>query len=108
MIMRPLDANTVRVRWLLLNAVKPYHLSFWRSMLDEDELGRADKFHFSIDRETFTAAHALMRAMLSEATGEPGTALNFTSGQHGRPELASSYPTGKLRFNISHTRGLVA
>ena len=108
MIVRPLETNAVRVRWLLLSTAKAEHLSFWRRMLDEDERRRADRFHFPADREAFTAAHALTRAMLSEVTGMPSTAWRFVEGKYGRPEVASSCATGGLRFNISHTRGLVA
>jgi 4'-phosphopantetheinyl transferase len=108
MIVRPLDTNAVRMRWLFLSAAKTEHLSFWRQMLDEDELRRADRFHFPVDREAFTAGHALTRAMLSEVTGKPSTRWRFVEGKYGRPEIASSCETGGLRFNVSHTRGLVA
>jgi 4'-phosphopantetheinyl transferase len=108
MIVRPLETNAVRVRWLLLSSAKAEHLSFWRRTLDEDERRRADRFHFPVDREAFTAAHALKRAMLSEVMGMPSTAWRFVEGKYGRPEVASSRATGGLRFNISHTRGLVA
>src|SRR5262249_34084088 len=108
MIVRPLEMDAVHLRWLLLSTAKAEHLSFWRRMLDEDERRRADRFHFTVDREAFTAAHALTRAMLSEVTGRPSTTWRFVEGEYGRPELASSCATGGLRFNISHTRGLVA
>lgn len=108
MIIDPLDVNTVRVRWLLLNAAEAKHLASWRRMLDEDERRRADRFQFAVDREAFMAAHALTRAMLSEVTGKPSAAWRFAIGEYGRPELASGYETGGLRFNLSHTRGLVA
>lgn len=108
MIVRPLEANAARARWLLLSAAKAEHLSFWRRMLDDDERRRADRFRFSVDREAFTAAHALTRAMLSEVTGKPSTAWRFVEDNNGRPEVASSCAPPGLRFNISHTRGVVA
>jgi 4'-phosphopantetheinyl transferase len=76
-------------------------------MLDDNERRRADGFHFAVDREAFTAAHALTRAMLSEVTGKPTAAWRFAEGEYGRPELASCCAIDGLRFNISHTRGLV-
>jgi 4'-phosphopantetheinyl transferase len=108
MILRPLETNAVRVRWLLLSGANAEHLWLWRRMLDEDERRRADRFHFPADREAFTAAHALTRAMLSEVTGKRSAAWRFVEGQYGRPEVAWPCATGALRFNISHTRGLVA
>jgi 4'-phosphopantetheinyl transferase len=77
-------------------------------MLDEAERRRADRFHFPEDREAFTAAHALARAMLSEVMGRPSTEWRFVDGEYGRPEIAPSCGTRGLRFNISHSRGLVA
>ena len=108
MIIQPLETNSVRVRWLLLSNPKAEHLTSWRRMLDENERRRADRFHFAVDREAFTAAHALTRAMLSELTGKPSTAWRFVEGKYGRPEVATSCATGGLRFNLTHTRGLVA
>jgi hypothetical protein len=66
-----LDADTVRVRWLSLEADAALHLPRWQSMLGSDEAARAEHFHFARDRHVFIAAHALARAMLSEATGLP-------------------------------------
>ena len=108
MTVRPLEADTVRVRWLSVTADDDAHLPLWRRMLDDAERQRADRFVFAADRNVFTAAHALTRAMLSEATGRSIDVWRYEEGEHGRPELASSCATDGLRFNISHTRGLVA
>jgi 4'-phosphopantetheinyl transferase len=104
----PLDSETVRVRWLSLEASDAIHLSRWRGMLDAEELARADRYHFVSDRDSFTAAHALARAMLSDATGLPTTTLRYVKGEFGKPALAVDCEGGRLRFNISHTRGFVA
>jgi 4'-phosphopantetheinyl transferase len=104
----PLDSDTVRLRWLSVEASDAVHLSRWRGMLDGEELGRADRYHFVSDRDTFTAAHALARAMLSDATGLPTTTWRYVKGEFGKPALAVDCERGGLRFNISHTRGFVA
>jgi len=67
----PLESDTMRVRWLSVEAGATVHLSRLRGMLDAEELVRADRYRFSSDRNTFTAAHALARRMLSAATGMP-------------------------------------
>jgi hypothetical protein len=68
----PLDRDTVRVRWLRVEAGRQaLYLKLWRSMLNTEEVARANQFHFAADRNTFTAAHALTRTMLSHATGLP-------------------------------------
>ena len=102
------DPSTVRVRWLVVAAEDTPHLSRWRDMLDPAELVRADRYHFAADRNTYTAAHALLRFMLSEATGVSTSQWRFVTGEFGKPALAPDFRECKLHFNISHTRGLVA
>lgn len=104
----PLDFDTVRVRWLATEAGGPAHIVRWRGMLDAEETARADRFVFASDREMFTAAHALARAMLSEATGLPIASWRHVTGEFGKPALAPDCAGCGLRFNISHTRGIAA
>jgi 4'-phosphopantetheinyl transferase len=101
-----LDSDTVRVRWLVVENTP--HLARWRGMLDPDELVRADRYHFASDRNIYTAAHALLRFMLSEATGISTKLWRFVTGEFGKPALAANFHECNLHFNISHTRGLVA
>jgi 4'-phosphopantetheinyl transferase len=77
-------------------------------MLDPDERTRADRFRFAADRHSFIAAHALLRSMLSDATGLPTSTWCFVTGPHGKPALAPALRDRGLQFNISHTRGWVA
>jgi 4'-phosphopantetheinyl transferase len=77
-------------------------------MLDAEELIRADRYHFAADRNSYTAAHALLRSMLSEATGISTNLWRFVTGEFGKPALAADFRECNLHFNISHTRGLVA
>ena len=108
MIADPLETDTVRVRWLFVDSADLGRMASLRHMLGVDELQRADRFHFAADREAFTAAHALARAMLSQATGKPTDIWRYAEGEFGKPELAAPHTADGLRFNISHTRGLVA
>jgi 4'-phosphopantetheinyl transferase len=71
-------------------------------------LSQADKYHFAADRNSYTAAHALVRSMLSEATGQSTSTWRFVRGAFGKPGLAADFRKSNLHFNISHTRGLVA
>jgi 4'-phosphopantetheinyl transferase len=101
----PLDSDTVRVRWLPVEASNAVHVPRWRRMLGAEELARADRYQFVSDRDTFTAAHALARRMLSDATGLPTTTWRYVTGQFGKPAISVG---GGLCFNISHTREFVA
>jgi len=103
-----LDPHTVRVRWLVVEARDTPHLARWRSMLDPEELARADRYHFAADRNIYTAAHALARFMLSEATCLSTRTWRYVTGEFGKPALAAEFSKWNLHFNISHTRGLAA
>lgn len=78
-------------------------------LLDADELGRYRAFHFDRDRDVYLAAHLLLRHRLSHyAPVGPGQWV-FEKSAYGRPELAGpALACQDLRFNLSHTDGLVA
>jgi 4'-phosphopantetheinyl transferase len=76
--------------------------------LSEDELDRHARFRFEHDRDAYLVAHALTRRLLGELAGVDAKALRFITTEHGRPELAAPSCALSLRFNLSHTRGLVA
>jgi 4'-phosphopantetheinyl transferase len=78
-----------------------------RALLDSDEQRRADRFLFARDRDTFIAAHALVRRALSRYVDLPPQLWQFQLGPYGRPEIADALPSGlpRLRFNLSHTHG---
>lgn len=77
-----------------------------RSLLSKNELLRAVRFVFERDHLTFVAAHALCRIALSAHQDVAPSAWRFVAGDNGRPEIVA--PSSPLRFNLSHTRGLVA
>jgi len=84
------------------------------ALLSSEERVRHDRLHGPAQRRSFRAAHVLLRRALSRHLGSaPGVsdsspaAWRFRSNRHGRPELdLGSDPP--LRFNLSHTQGLVA
>lgn len=53
------------------------------------------------------AARLLARHALSSRSGHPVTSWRFTATADGRPEVACPAGSG-LRFNLSHTEGLIA
>jgi len=101
-------ASYCGVRWLVVEAEDTPHLARWRSMLNPEELARADRYHFAADSNIYTAAHALARFMLSEATGLSTRTWRYVAGEFGKPALAAEFSKWNLYFNISHTRGLAA
>jgi 4'-phosphopantetheinyl transferase len=76
--------------------------------LPADERDRASRFVFDRDRVPFVAAHDLLRFVLSQYEAVAPDAWRFTLDTHGKPLLSDLHAPCRLRFNLSHTRGLVA
>jgi len=75
-------------------------------LLSDEERQRLTRFHFERDRVLFLVAHALLRITLSRYANIDPRAWQFRTGSYGRPEIAD--PRSRLRFSLSHTRGLAA
>jgi 4'-phosphopantetheinyl transferase len=83
----------------------------WRpleALLSPSERHRMEAFQNADTRLQFLAAHALLRWALSRyapvATGE----WDFGVNGHGKPQIQSPLRHRAIRFNLSHTHGLVA
>jgi 4'-phosphopantetheinyl transferase len=77
-------------------------------LLDAGERERHARFVFAADADIFLVAHALTRSLLGGLLNEAPDALRFEASERGRPELAGAAAVSGVRFNLSHTRGLVA
>jgi 4'-phosphopantetheinyl transferase len=78
------------------------------ALLDDAERERHARFVFAEDADIFLVAHALTRSLLGAVLGQAPETLQFQASERGRPELAGSAADSGVRFNLSHTRGLVA
>lgn len=76
--------------------------------LSADEHRRANRFLSKPAKELYIFAHTLLRVTLARYLGLMPEAIRFRSTVNGRPELVSSPSGRELRFNLSHTDGLVA
>ncbi len=75
-------------------------------VLDAEEAERWQRYRRGESQDLFLVAHVATRFVLSEyAETAPGE-WAYTRGVNGRPEIVGG-PAG-LRFNISHTEGMVA
>ncbi|MCG8618114.1 MAG: 4'-phosphopantetheinyl transferase superfamily protein [Desulfobacterales bacterium] len=85
----------------------------YRSVLSEDERQKADRFRFEKDRKLSVTARALVRYILSECTGNPPESFSFRENRFGKPSLVGNpSPVDgtilpDLRFNLSHSKGMV-
>ncbi|MEO5573861.1 MAG: 4'-phosphopantetheinyl transferase superfamily protein [Gammaproteobacteria bacterium] len=76
------------------------------SLLVDDEIIRAGKFHLSRDRENFIAARGVLRMLLGRYLNTDPRALRFCYNAYGKPALASEFCSSDLRFNISHSNDI--
>src|SRR5262245_60054247 len=95
--------------WTATTAEAEPRLADYRGLLPADETARAERFWHAADCHRFVTARAIVRMMLSRYVERPPQVWQLRIESHGRPEIAN-LPAGApdLRFNISHTDGLVA
>jgi 4'-phosphopantetheinyl transferase len=94
--------------WLEIDNISKSQWPRLERLLEKAEVDRAQRFHFEHDRQSYIAAHALTRALLTTWTGLSPTQWQFTIGPFGKPEVILPPGQPELRVNLSHTRGLVA
>jgi 4'-phosphopantetheinyl transferase len=108
LLTEPLDTNDVLVRVQRPEGKAP-DLGDALRVLSAPERTRARRFVFQADRDSYVLAHALLRRTLSEMDDSVAPdAWTFDSGPHGKPVLAQYGRRGRIAFNLTHTRGLVA
>ena len=101
----PLCADEVGV-WLVdpLDIEPEHHLA----ILCEQERARADGFRTEALRHDYRCARVLQRLVLSSHAEVDPADWRFAAGSAGRPEIVAPVEATALRFNLSHTAGLVA
>ena len=77
-----------------------------RGILTDDELGRADRFSFEIDRQRFIVARGTLRSILSRYMAIYPGHLHFSYNQYGKPFLAPEFNSELLNFNLSYSGGM--
>lgn len=78
----------------------------FRSTLEEDELSRADRFHFEKDRRAFVVSRGFLRRVIGRYLETKPELVRFAYGPYGKPALDGEYKNSSLRFNMSHSRGV--
>ena len=77
------------------------------ALLTADERAKVSRYRFEKDRHTSLVTRALVRTVLSRyAAVSPGD-WRFVANEFGRPEIQEPIEERSLRFNLSHTAGLI-
>jgi len=102
-----MSAASVEVSFIDVAAIAANEWPRLSALLDEGEAARASRFVFDADRRAYVAAHALLRARLSERAPSIAPAQwRFGATPHGKPFLLS--PLAGVDVSLSHTRGMAA
>jgi 4'-phosphopantetheinyl transferase len=72
-------------------------------LLSDDEMQRAERFHFPIHKQRFIIAKAYLRLILASYTNQRPHHLQFAYTSHEKPFLEHRHD---LQFNLSHSDDL--
>jgi 4'-phosphopantetheinyl transferase len=75
--------------------------------LTRDEQVRAGQYRAWKDKLAFAIGRVLLRKTLSQHFPEPPGGWRFVQNTNGKPALAPSQGTPDIRFNLSHSTGIV-
>jgi 4'-phosphopantetheinyl transferase len=89
-------------------ATSPGLQASMRLLLNDAERAQQARFHFADDRLRYLVTRTMVRTVLSRYAAVAPSTWDFTTNAYGRPGLAAHHGIPALRFNISHTRGLIA
>lgn len=92
----------------LTDPVTPEETPACLEVLAPEEHRQCERFRVEHARRLYLAARSLARRALSRYVDVDPAAWRFRFNRHGRPEIDSPDDLPPLRFNLSHTRGLVA
>lgn len=78
---------------------------YW-SLMTAEEQAKQQRYKFAVDQHDALITRGFVRTLLSRYCDRPATEWRFEKGEKDKPEIID--PPLPLRFNISHTHGLIA
>ena len=97
-----IEVNEIHV-WRIFLAKIASYLPSLQQTLSDDELTKAERFHFQKDRTQFMVSRGALRAILSQYLDINPRALRFDYNPYGKPSLIVEQGGDTLRFNLSHS-----
>lgn len=93
--------------WEIDLVAAPDEIARLGSLLDAEERGRAERYHFDRHRRRYIVSQGMLRVLLARYRGLRPAALAFDQGPKGKPSLVGA---PALHFNVSHSdeRSVVA
>jgi 4'-phosphopantetheinyl transferase len=101
-----LNDHEVHICLASVDIAKKEILSLRRFLTDE-ELARASKFIFEIDRVKYTVARGILREVLGRYLSVDPHSIVFLYNKYGKPCLDERYKNEKISFNLSHSGSMI-
>ena len=73
----------------------------FQSLLSSEELAKADKFRFRMDKNRYVVAHGFLRTLLGTYLNCDPKALEFGANPYGKPFLKNRSISNSIFFNVS-------
>jgi 4'-phosphopantetheinyl transferase len=99
---RQLPDGNVHV-WTAWVSEAPAELDQLDSLLSPAEKSARDRLARPVDRRRYVVAHGLLRQLLGRYLARDPAALEFTAGEFGKPELATTTHAAPVSFNLAHS-----
>lgn len=80
----------------------------YTNLLSAVERDQQQRFYFERHRRQYALTRALVRTVLSQYAEVLPGAWRFVKNRYGKPQIAEPGPYSRLRFNLSHTEGMIA
>lgn len=107
-IRESLSRDEVHLWYVLSDRVtSPKLLSAYHKLMSSDERVQQARFLFERDRHQYLVTRGLVRSLLSKYADVPPEEWRFEKNRYGRPEIEHPMQVPPLRFNLSHTRGMI-
>lgn len=100
---QPLTDSDIHI-WCASLSASAEDLSRYTTLLSQDELERAKRFHFERDHNHFIVGRALLRTFIGSYLDMEPSQIEFVYGQYGKPALKTVLHKKHLEFNLSHSK----
>jgi len=108
MTLLPLAANEAHLWRVDPKAITDPEIrqAYWNLMTPQEQ-EKQQRFYFAKGRQEYLVTRALVRSVLSRYYAAEPAAWRFKENRYGRPEIDTPAQAAHLRFNLSHTDGLI-
>ncbi len=105
---QPLNSNEIHLWFAFPDEIQDIKLlSVYEKFMNQEERIQHQRFRFNQHRHQYLITRALVRTTLSHYTNIKPQHWYFSKNDYGRPEIIVSEGIPPLRFNLSHTEGLI-